>query len=65
MSGRTILVNQIWEHWATKNRIRVAQVADEIRVIHATTHEGTFHRTEFITPDHLLHQFVYVGEVEP
>lgn len=65
MSGRTILVNQVWEHWATKKRLRIKEVEfDGVKVDRTDNHEGTYVLLDKYSFATIVKNYIYIGELE-
>lgn len=68
MSGRTLMVGQVWENWADRSRFRI----DEIGVNWAKGMEARADGDMLITApnltllhDTILSHYLYIGEVVP
>lgn len=62
MSGRTttLMIGQVWEHWRSKNRVRI----DDIYV-HLVRYTGDDGRGYSIDPEDLMSEYICIGELAP
>jgi hypothetical protein len=56
------MIGQVWEHWRTKNRLRIDSFEGyEDFVVRTTSDAGT---TYSIDPEDLVRHYLYIGELE-
>lgn len=65
MSGRTLQVGQVWEHWAERDRIRIEEIGVNWVKGTMATKAGVQFPKITLLHDTILGQYICIGELEP